>query len=855
MMVMKINAKNIIAVLLALAFISGLPLEAKSRKGKKKDKTETVEKKETAYEKLFKDKKVSTAKGFMTFHLTDEGKFIVELPKSIVGKEMLISSSIEQTSDGGNGISGYMNSKFIHTYFEATDSLVLLKEVSRNKYFSSDSSVMAAIGSSYAGSVLAAFPIETFSPDSSSYVFDATSFVDDHNKRLSPVDPLGANMYNGLVRKEFDRESSRSMLEGVRGYKDNMSLVSRETYSVDASFLGMSLSDKEIVTIKLNSTFYLLPEGKMTPRIADSRIGVKTVAYTRLEDSDRGSKRVDYAQRWRPESPVVFYLDTLFNEKTAEAITKGVLKWNEAFEAIGQKDRLKVLPYPKDDPEFDANNLRYSCIKMENTSNSDVRNNTWIDPRTGEILSAVIYVPYNYFHAAGAELFMSLGAAEASVRNPYASNGLLYETLQAEVSHNVGKCLGLDENLAGSYAVPVDSLHSPSFTRKHGLSGSIMDKLPVNYLATEEDVRRGVKLVHTNIGDYDKYAVKWLYSVAPDAKTPEEEIPYLKNLVKESYSNPLCLYVRSHRNLKMDPRANSGDLGNDNLKSFPQRVANMKYVISNMDKWLSPADKDYTFRTMLNGKIFMGFGYSFLDLLKNIGGVYMNEREEGDGRASYSFVPKDIQRKSLKLALDISDDISWLDNREAYKDIFMVQSFSGFIAYNVVMESIIMSVSKLKLFAGKSDDPYLPLEAYNDIFNHTLKNVRSGKSVSDTNLMMQYLLLGYTISSSGVVGSKQASIGIADEHNGRNPLVDILIRNDRSRLALYPEMKKLREHSGFEPFESIDFLSLGIDENVFYAKLLEAKEVYEKAVKTADKKYKEHYQYFLFAIEKAMKIE
>lgn len=845
---MKTNYRNIIAVLLASTLVCGLPVIAKSKKSKKKDKTETVEKKESEYQKLFKDKKVKTAKGFMTFHLTDEGKLIVELPKNIIGKEILISSSIEQTSDGGNGISGYMNPKSIHTYFAATDSLILLKKVSPEKYISSDSLVMGAINASHSGSVLMAFPIHTMSPDSASYVFDATSFMDEQNKKLAPIDPNGANMYDGLIFKEFDRMASRSILEGVRGYKDNMSIVSYETYKVEASLLGMSLSGDEEVSLRLNRSFYLLPEERMSPRIADSRLGVKTVAYTDLDASDRGAEKKYYAHRWRPDETLVFYLDTLFNENMAEAITKGVLKWNEAFEAIGQKDRLKVLPYPKGDPEFDANNLKYSCIKMENTSNSRIRSNTWIDPRTGEILSAAIYVPYNYLHSSRAELFMNLAAAEPSVRSPYNSSPLLYEMLQASVSHNVGGCLGLDLNRAGSYAVPADSLRSPSFTQKYGLSGSIMDELPLNYLATEEDARRGVKLVHTNIGEYDKYAVKWLYSVVPGAKTPEEEIPYLKNIVKESYSSPLCLYVRQHRNLGLDPRAYSKDLGNDPLKSFPQKIANMKYIISNMDKWLSPADRDYTFRNMLNAHIYMSFGFSFLDLLKNVGGVYMNEKEEGDPLPSYAVVPKDIQRKSLKLALELSDDTSWLDNREAYKDIFLVQSFSKFLSNNVTLESIILSVPKLKFAAEKTESPYMPIEAYNDIVDHVLKGVRAGKKMSESNIVMQYMLLGYTISSSGVLDVKKSSFGLTEDR--LDPVVDILLRKDK--LAGVPA---LRERMGFEPITSIDFLSLGLDENVFYSKLLEAKKIYEQALKTADKDMKEHYEYFLFAIERAMKIK
>lgn len=854
-MMVSNNIKKVLAILVAFALVGGVPIMAGPKKNKKKNKTELVKKEESKYEKLFKDKKVKTAKGFMTLHLADDGKLIFELPKTMLDKEMLLSSSIEQSSDGGNGIVGYMIPKAIHAYFTATDSLVLLHEVAEEKYISSDSLILGALEKSHSGAVIATFPIETFSPDSLSYVFDATSFFGSQQKKLDPLDPSGANMYEGLIRKDLEKESSTSMLERVEAFKENVSIFSLDTYKVKSYVLGMSSSGDEKLTVRLQRTFYLLPEDKMSPRIADSRIGITTVHFTGLDASDRGAKRVDYAKRWRlsPDKPLVFYIDTLFDDKMAKTISEGVLKWNEAFEAIGLKDCIDVMPYPKDTAIFNANNLQFVCIKMENAANKSVRSSTWSDPRTGEILSAAIYVPYNYLSESYAELFMDLASALPELRTSAVKSPIVYDYLMADITRNVGLCLGLDYNLAGSFAVPCDSLHSASFTQKYGLSASIMDVLPANYLATEEDVQKGVRLIHTNLGEYDKYAIKWLYESIPEAKTPQEEVPYLKSLIAESRKNPLCLYVRPQKALRLDPRVSTGDLGDDCTKSVPQRFENMKTTIANMDKWLAD-DYDYSFRIKQNGRIYMGFGYSCLDLLKNVGGLYLSEVEDVDGLPKYEVVPKDIQRRSLEMALEISDDTGWLDNRKAYKDIFFVQSFSGYLTSNILLEAIIGSIAKLKFTSTKMDNPYLPSEAYDDIYNHVLKGVRSGKKVSYSNLIMQYMLLGYTLSTSGVITPKGASSSLAASaiSGGDNMISRIILRHDDHMAS----DALVKERYGFEPIRSINFYVPELDESVMYSRLINLKKIYEEASrKTADNELKKHYKFFLYAIAQAMKIE
>ena len=50
-----------------------------------------------------------------------------------------------------------------------------------------------------------------------------------------------------------------------------------------------------------------------------------------------------------------------------------------------------------------------------------------------------------------------------------------------------------------------------------------MDYARFNHVAQPGDYERGVSMMPPRMGLYDEYAVKWLYTYLPDAKTPEEE--------------------------------------------------------------------------------------------------------------------------------------------------------------------------------------------------------------------------------------------------------------------------------------------------------------------------------------------
>ena len=133
------------------------------------------------------------------------------------------------------------------------------------------------------------------------------------------------------------------------------------------------------MTVKVTRTILLLPEKPAQPRVADSRIGIFLTGMSRfngqkdqIEDFsviNRWSVQPSDMEAWKrgelvePVKPIVFYLDDAFPELWREPIRRGVLRWNKAFEKLGFKNVMRIEDFPTDDPEFDPDNLKYSCIR------------------------------------------------------------------------------------------------------------------------------------------------------------------------------------------------------------------------------------------------------------------------------------------------------------------------------------------------------------------------------------------------------------------------------------------------------------------------------------------------------------
>lgn len=697
----------------------------KKEKEKKKSKTEKVEsKKKTAYDEFMASEGRKEAKGVMNLHSV-KGKLYLEMPMALLGREMLLGSTISKISNNGEALVGLKVEDPMLIIFELGDSTtqVLMKKVAIEKVAgASDVNIAKSIEVSNIPAIIDRFVLKTFNNDTTTVIFDVTPLFAQEKKYLGGLDPYGSNAYGGVATRMDKFQSNLSYVTGFKAYDDNVVIKSQLCYKSTVQYKAFYIHKDLPVTVEATRTLLLLDTNLMRPRISDPRIGIFWNYRTKFSTKNVGAEYLFYTNRWRvepkdmeaykkgelvePKKPIVFYLDSTFPEDWKPSIREAVLSWNKTFEKIGLKNVLQVKDFPtlQEDPDFDPDNLKYSCIRYAPIPVQNAMGPSWIDPRTGEIINASVFVYHDVVRLINNWRFVQTAAVDADVRNKILPKPIFDESLNYIIRHEIGHTLGFMHNMSASASVPTDSLRSASFTRKHGTTPCIMDYARFNYVAQPGDKEKGVMLTPPEFGEYDYFLVKWLYESLPDAESPEDEIPVLRALLSEKSSNPIYKYGKQQIYQNLDPSAQTEDLGDDPVKSTQYGLKNLKYIMANFDQWLNGKDLDYSYREEVYYSMLTQYLLYMGHLGQNIGGVYSREKFEGDDCKAFESVSRQRQERALGLILKELNDVKWLEP-EVSKNFSLTTALPKDIQ-KMIVSSLFEQFSRVYLSSIKSKDPF-----------------------------------------------------------------------------------------------------------------------------------------------------
>ena len=851
------------------------------KKGKKEEKVEV--KKETPYEKFFKGKKCETVKGLIILHKMDN-KIYFELPLSLSGKDMLIGSTVTEITNNGFANVGEKPHEPMHVMFTRTDSTINLRQVTC-AYMSKDRNLQERIKTSMMPAIIENLAIKAYSPDSTAVVIDMTNFLLSDNEQLNPFSAYAPVTWSGAwIEKEFKRNNSQ--IAKIKAFDDNVSVQSSLTYSVSLRDKRSYYWYKEPFTAVMTRTFLLLPEEPMRPRLADPRINIFWQGYSEFSNEGNGMKPLYYANRWRlepkdeaayrrgelvePKKPIVFYIDNAFPEMWKPYMKYAVEVWQKAFENIGFKNAIIAKDFPTDDPEFDPDNLKYSCIRYSPSSVANAMGPSWTDPRTGEIINASVYVYHNVIKLVQDWRFLHTAAVDSDVRKVVLDDEIIGDCIRYVVSHEVGHCLALMHNMSASAAIPVYSLRSPSFTQKYGTTYSIMDYARNNYVAQPGDKEKGVRLTPPELGLYDMFSISWLYRPLLDAKTPEDEVPTLSKWISEKSGNLAYRYGKQQFRTRLDPSSVEEDLGDDAMKAGVYGIKNLKIILANLNGWVGKDDPDYRFRlNMYNEVIYQYFRY-LNNVLMNIGGIYMNERYDGDVLPSYTVVPRKDQRRAVKFLLDQMKDMDWLDAKEMQEGYPLRGNIASYLQDEIFF-AMIKQIGNVMICASKSlgEDVYTAEDYMKDIYDYVWAPTQQGKTLTSIEKLMQINLLTTIMDQAGVVSEQKGTPFALAGNMIRIP--EVMKEQSRAAYGLISE-EFAGIYSNLErlvPFESEDLLRqaerMGFDSyvgvtapyiptgHIYFDVLKKTLSLLKSKVNTGSTDTKQHYKLLIYKIENALK--
>jgi hypothetical protein len=486
------------------------------------------------------------------------------------------------------------------------------------------------------------------------------------------------------------------MLLAMNAYPQNIEVRSLKTYSfgggaADAAAEGAGEAAAEkpssstgALTFEISNSVMVMPEKPMQAQIADPRVGYYSDSYQVFSDAQQRVEEKTFITRNRlevkpedmakykagelvePKEPLVYYVDPATPKQWVPYIIAGINDWNEAFKAAGFKNAIIGKEWPENGKVTDLEDVRYKVVRYFPAVSPAATSTPRItDPRTGEILQTYIGWSHSQIKELHDWYFVQAGAVDPGARSMKFDDELMGALIRADISHSIGLTLGLRDNLGSSSTIPIEKLGDKKWLETHPFDNSIMDYNNANYVAQPSDMV-GRKGLIPQIGEYDKWAIKWgyTYTGANDFEADKKiRLKWITDNVKPGSNLWYGTAKGSSPQDPIDPRSQWGDLGNDPIKASELGVKNLKVVMANLNKWTTTNADNNTYYNTSDLYFTLEEQFAFLTrhVYSTIGGVYENLKTVEDQGDVYMPVPKATQKAAISfLNKEVFNTPSWI---------------------------------------------------------------------------------------------------------------------------------------------------------------------------------------------------
>ena len=378
-----------------------------------------------------------------------DGKVIAEIPKSLMGRRLMMATRIEQTSDSGEGLAGQLSDNCISIVFSLSGKELLVDIPLPN----------SLEGDSATPTVWQRYKVTSFKKDNTAVV-DLTDLFQTQYSQLHTFPVKAYNSMGGQVLRVHTLKKDRSRFLGTEVSDSIASVLSDSYYKMDGYVMGvMKIAGDYSVRAQVRKMIFLPSTKDDFPQMeADPEVATFTLQRRSIDDPAKPVTVKDIVRRWNitpsdsmawlagnkvsPLKPIVFYVDTLLPKNWRPYVEEGLLAWNQAFEQAGFTDVIQVRDFPSEQSFFSASPY-ISRVIFAPSGMEEIEVGDLYDASTGEIFSAQICIHSNFIKKQHLELLKFTSATNPEIRSENLPDSIAGQLVKNAVTSVVGRALGL----------------------------------------------------------------------------------------------------------------------------------------------------------------------------------------------------------------------------------------------------------------------------------------------------------------------------------------------------------------------------------------------------------------------------